>query len=89
MTVERVRDVRQSAHAVNQVHRLLGRKERRHAARDEQADHLALERLDLFARDRQLGCYAHQAQRSFDRVVVGQRETVETALTCPLDQLLK
>ena len=70
MAVERVGDVGEPAHAVNEVHRLLGDEKRRHAAGDEEADHLAFERLRLFTGDRQLWREAHQVQRSFDAVVV-------------------
>src|ERR671937_3203720 len=48
--VEWMRDVRQPAHAVDEVHRLLGWQERREGTRDEKTDHPALQRLLLLPR---------------------------------------
>src|SRR2546423_12017645 len=89
MPVEWMRYVSQTAHPVDEIHTLLRGKKRWDAAGYEQADHLTFERLDLFSRNRQLGCNSPEAERTFDRVVISQRETVEAAFACSLDQLRK
>src|SRR5438552_11896045 len=89
MPVERMRHIRQSPHLVNEVHRLLRREIRRHPAGDEQADDLALQSLDLLTGDGELWRHAHEVERSFDRVVISQREAVETAFARTVEQLLE
>src|SRR6267378_5064855 len=83
MPIKRMRYVRQPTHLVDAVHRLLGGEERRNAAGDEETDDLAFQRLDLFPSDRELGSDAHQIERAFDRVVVGQRNPVEATFVRP------
>src|SRR5438445_9849786 len=89
MPVERMREVSQSAHAVDQVHCLFRRQKRRHATGDEKTYHLAFERLHLLSRDGELGCEPNEVEGAVESVVIGQSQAVDAALACSVDQLLK
>ena len=89
VAVERMREIREAAHLVNEVHRLLRSQVRGHASRDEKSDELTLSCLRLFADDGQLWSELRQLERAFGGVVIGQRDAIEAAFASALDQCVE
>ena len=74
---------------MDEIHHLFRPDVRRKAIIDEQTDHLAFARLGLFPNYGKVGRDARELERAFDGVVVGQCESIESALMRAIDQLLK
>src|SRR5207249_664593 len=79
----------EAAHLVNEVHGLFRTLPGRDGLGYEEADDLALAGAHLLGHDRQLGRQPGQLEGALGRVVVGQRDAVETELVAARDQRLQ
>src|SRR5258708_11664989 len=84
--IERMRDVDQAAHRVDEVHDLLGPHVRRQAGRDEEPDHLTLARLRLLTDYRKRWRDTRKLERALDAVVGRQPQPADPPFPPPIHQ---